>query len=282
MAEPELRVVVVEVTNLCNFSCPQCAYRRPATGRFIGTDSFETVVAEAVEAGATVVRFLGLGEPTLHPDIGRLLAEVRRAGLRSHLVSNGSFALRPALRAEIQRSFPDVLEISLDAATGATFGLVRGRGERYFGRLTAAVRRFLEQGHPADRRAVVSFVAHPETAAEIGLFRRQWEGLAEVRVRAPHNFSGRADRLPSQRSTAPQQPGCAFLEDRIAVAADGSVAACNLDFAGKHVLGRIGQGPRLATLWAHPKRLSLSASIERGTFDAQCSTCSRCAGLVVR
>lgn len=283
MADRGLRVVVIEVTNLCNFNCPQCAYRRPATGQFMSTETFAAVVAEAGEAAATVIRFLGLGEPTLHPRIGTLLAGVRRAGLQSHLVSNGSFALRPAVRADLQRNLPDLLEISLDAATGSGFQLVRGRNERYFTKLTTAVRQFLAQPRPAGRRVVASFVAHPETAGEVGLFRQQWDGLAdEVRVRAPHNFSGRAHGLPSQRSTGPQRHGCAFLEDRIAVAADGSVASCNLDFAGKHVLGQIGQGHRLATLWTHPKRLSLRASIERGTFDAQCSTCSRCAGLVVR
>lgn len=152
--------------------------------------------------------------------------------------------------------------------------------QAYFENLTACVRQFLAQERPEGRRVAVSFVAHPETVSELELFRRQWAGLAdEVKVRAPHNFSGRAVGLPSQHDSPMPTPTCSFLDDRIAVAADGTVSSCNLDFERKHVLGHVGDGRQMVTLWRHPRRLALRESIGGGRSDAQCSACSRCAGL---
>ncbi|HEX6468995.1 MAG TPA: radical SAM protein [Streptosporangiaceae bacterium] len=279
--------MVVEITNVCNFNCPQCAYTPPADKRFIRVDTFALMARQAAEAGAELIRFLGLGEPTLHPRIGTLISTVRRAGLASHLISNGSFTLRPAVREEIARHLPDVLEISLDAATPASFRLTRGRTEAYYTQLIDAVGEFMSRARPDGRQMVVSFVAHPETLQEIPLFRQRWSGLADaVRIRVPHTFSGQAAGLPSQRGASaqstPSMPSCSFLTDRIAVAADGTVSSCNLDFDQRHVLGQLGNGFHLADLWRSPRRLALRARVEKGNSDAQCSTCSKCAGLVFR
>lgn len=85
--------VDVEITNLCNFSCWFCP--REAMTRPLGKMSYEDfcLMADRIDRAGVVRELLigGIGEPTLHPDLIRMLHYLRdHTSLRATLITNGS------------------------------------------------------------------------------------------------------------------------------------------------------------------------------------------------
>ncbi len=88
--------VMVEVTDVCNLACRFCYAPRGV--------SFKTLaqIEADIDTGTRLRRLhtvtISGGEPTLHPELDRVVAAIRRRGLVSFLLSNGVLLDRPRLR----------------------------------------------------------------------------------------------------------------------------------------------------------------------------------------
>jgi MoaA/NifB/PqqE/SkfB family radical SAM enzyme len=84
--------LLFDVTEKCNFSCRFCLRFDPAkfTGRNKSMDIglYEDVLRKFPRALA--VGLAGLGEPTLHEGIGRMIALARKRNMTTSLITNGS------------------------------------------------------------------------------------------------------------------------------------------------------------------------------------------------
>lgn len=117
--------VVIELTNRCNLACRHCF-----SGRHGGNDDLPLEVLENIFSGAGPLGFTHLtftgGDPTVYRHFGELLERVSNWGYRFSFVTNGyNFAsthkkLLPHLGQLEQVTF------SLDGATEATHGALRG------------------------------------------------------------------------------------------------------------------------------------------------------------
>jgi organic radical activating enzyme len=77
------------VTTACDRSCPDCPSRRGKPGLYLSLETAERLLLLC--RGHTFGIILSGGEPTLHPDFGRLLAMTREHGfLDVVVISNGS------------------------------------------------------------------------------------------------------------------------------------------------------------------------------------------------
>jgi MoaA/NifB/PqqE/SkfB family radical SAM enzyme len=113
--------VQYSLLNACNARCTYCnSPNRPDDP--LPTDTHRRVLAEFARLGTVRVKFLG-GEPLLRPDVGELVAEVRRLGMRAAMVTNG---LLVPQRLDVVRQL-DELVISLDGREAAHDGQ-RGAG----------------------------------------------------------------------------------------------------------------------------------------------------------
>ena len=126
------RRLTVELTNICNLHCSYCLrdedalYHSPAN--FLSADLFARVAREARELmSIEQVMFTG-GEPTLHPDFGKILAVVGDLDLKCSFVTNGWHFERiwPVLR-EHRHALTHVA-FSLDGATAESHDRWRGSG----------------------------------------------------------------------------------------------------------------------------------------------------------
>lgn len=96
---PAPLVVHLQLTTLCNLNCPRCFYRSEQESRHLDTH----IALELIEEwGAKGVRALALGggEPSLHPDLPRIVEQAKRQGLRVSLTTNG---LQPQLELPFDR-----------------------------------------------------------------------------------------------------------------------------------------------------------------------------------
>jgi radical S-adenosyl methionine domain-containing protein 2 len=72
----------------CNASCRFCFATFPGVRGRISTDAAEALITQLAQAGCEKLNFAG-GEPTLHPDLGRLLRHSKAQGLTTSIVTNG-------------------------------------------------------------------------------------------------------------------------------------------------------------------------------------------------
>jgi MoaA/NifB/PqqE/SkfB family radical SAM enzyme len=87
----------VSVTNVCNAACDFCGFARDKTlvgpRRHLDADGFAQALPILYRRGIRFVTLQG-GEPLVHPDIVRLVAEMATAGMQSAIITNGWFLPR--------------------------------------------------------------------------------------------------------------------------------------------------------------------------------------------
>jgi MoaA/NifB/PqqE/SkfB family radical SAM enzyme len=127
---PDLRLPAVcdfSVTNVCNAACDFCGFARDKTltgpARYVDADAFSRALPILHRRG---IRFLTLqgGEPLVHPDIIRLVAQTADAGISCAIITNGWFLPR-SLRSLASAGL-DRLIISIDSADPAEHERNRG------------------------------------------------------------------------------------------------------------------------------------------------------------
>jgi len=137
------RRLTVELTNICNLHCSYCLrdedalYHSPAN--FLPVELFARIARDARDSmGIEQVMFTG-GEPTLHPDFGKLLGAVAELDLKCSFVTNGWLFERVWPLLIEHREAVTHVSFSLDGATREAHD--RWRGEGSFERVVRAFSR---------------------------------------------------------------------------------------------------------------------------------------------
>lgn len=115
MNVPRPLSLLCELTYRCNLQCPYC-YNPLDLRRYddeLSAQAWERVLVEASEIGVVQAHFSG-GEPTLYPQLDRLVAAARTAGLYSNLITQGTF-LDDALLDRLLEAGLDHVQISVQA-----------------------------------------------------------------------------------------------------------------------------------------------------------------------
>ena len=85
-----VRLYRLDITSACNFRCPICY--ADAGGKaeefFIGLETVEEIAGFLQMEGAKGVSLSG-GEPTLHPELEKIIAIFKKAGIKSTILTNG-------------------------------------------------------------------------------------------------------------------------------------------------------------------------------------------------
>ena len=113
--------VQYSLLNACNARCVYCNSPAREDTRLATQDHFR-ILGEWARLGTVRVKLLG-GEPLLHPDIGPIVEEVRRLGMRAAMVTNG---FKIPERMDVIRRLHELV-ISLDGGEEA-HDAQRGKG----------------------------------------------------------------------------------------------------------------------------------------------------------
>jgi len=269
-------VAYIESTSRCNLACPMCA-RQLADERWRDEDMPVDLFARSLEAlgpGCELVLPFAGGEPLLHPRIAELVALCKASGRSTELATNATLLDGRASR-DLIRAGLDLLVVSLDAATAATYGQLRGGAdhERTCRNVMAFLRAKGELG--ARTWVVVQMIALPENAREMAEFRRQWGrvgGVDAVRVKADEVHTGKAGAAP--RPPGSRRGPCHFLWMGPAmVRYDGAVYPCCHSWRAEPVGQIREQG--LAEIWNGPAMAAMRRAhlAGRSAELAACRTC---------
>lgn len=213
----------------------------------------------------------GFGEPCAHPQFGEICRWLRDAGAAAIAVRTGAaFQAASAaqvidetmIEAALFETPVDVLEVMLDAATPETYRRIHGadayplvlaRLEKWMTRRTAR-----QQVRPL---IVPSMVKAEETFTDQETFFDTWQrrlGAALIT-----GYSHCAGQRPRRAVTSTAPPGrngpCRRVFSRMMILADGRVTTCDQDFAGRQVVGCLGDAS-LSDIWQGRLLSSVRAS----------------------
>jgi radical SAM protein with 4Fe4S-binding SPASM domain len=265
----------VEITNVCGQTCSFCPRtRRPA--QTMGVDLFERVLGEAAPY-ADGLYFHVMGEPLLHPELGRFLDLSGARGFKVKLVTNGTLIEKagamlldkPALR---QVSFSLHGRGNEEGYLSAVFSFARraaGAGIGVYLRFWSLDER---GGLPKNDRVILDAVLRE--------FGREGPlpplGGRAVEL-APKVFLSSMARFewPSLDSSAPAEDGrCLGMGSQAAVLAGGEVVPCCLDGDGVMSLGNIRERPLSELLEGERARRIIEGFARGKAVEELCRKCS--------
>ena len=127
-----LSKLYIEVTNQCNLNCRTCIrnvwYERPG---MMSEWIFDSIVSglSSFSGLPGKVFFGGFGEPLYHPRIISMISHIKKMGISTELITNGTL-LKKEMIVSLIESGLDTIWISLDGSTPESFSDIRIGAER--------------------------------------------------------------------------------------------------------------------------------------------------------
>jgi radical SAM protein with 4Fe4S-binding SPASM domain len=258
----------VELTSFCNLRCPVCpvgneSLARPAQA--ISVDLFERLLGQAGKYLLTLALW-GWGEPLLHPELESVLAIARRYPAAVLVSTNGQNLDRPNVQKALRNQPPTYLIVAIDGLTDETNSVYR-RGARLAPALEGARALAAWKAATGSRFPVLHFrfLAMRQNeheiprvrdfAAENGFDMMSIRGLSIIDSDTAHRDLVPEGRL--LRSYDYREQGriprrdfvCQHAFTYPAVLADGTVAACEQDFNGRHPYGVFSADRSFESIW---------------------------------
>jgi radical SAM protein with 4Fe4S-binding SPASM domain len=238
--------VFVEPTNVCNFACPVCpesfAEFEKQAGYYqrMEPKTWERVLSQLQQiAPIRVLRFWGIGEPLLNPNLPSMINHARFVAERTELATNGSLLAGRAYA--LVNSGLQYLRVSVYSTTEKGYEIESGSRFR-LSEIMANVRelkRFRESLGSTLPWICANFTtSHPE---EIPLFQEQWKEIADdCRVEIIHNWGGTDARLVQLSQPKPEaRKVCSKPFYELVIKANGDVTPCCADWDGSLKIGNI-------------------------------------------
>ena len=234
-----LKRVYLEITNVCNLACSFC----PGTKRekrFLSEEAFSALIGK-LEGQTQYLYFHLMGEPLLHPSLGRFLAIAGERGFRVILTTNGTLL---AKKEEILLAAPALYKVNLslqsfEANEGGTLcDYVNQCGA--FAAKTAAAGKICELRlwNRGGRERLNGEILHLLEER----FPAPWEESPRSIKLAERVFLAEDDKFDWPELEAPDRGErcfCYGLRDQVGVLVDGTVVPCCLDHDGDLPLGNL-------------------------------------------
>ncbi|MCG3178634.1 MAG: hypothetical protein BIFFINMI_00962 [Phycisphaerae bacterium] len=195
----------------------------------------------------------GCGDPLLHPGVFEMAAKFKAAGAMGVGLRTAGVTLDDAAVGRLLDAPIDLVEIELDAHSAETYARLKGADA--YGRVTTAMadlmRRRDKRGQ-AGPLIVAQMIKCPATLDEMEAFFDHWRSVgADANLAGLSDYGGRfvsAAGGPGWPTAPPARRPCVRLARRMTVLADGTVPACDQDFAAAAPVARVNGRP-LADAW---------------------------------
>lgn len=284
---------MVEPTNVCNLACPTCP---TGTGKIAPLPPMSVArFGEVMDALAPRLANLALwnyGEPLLHKQLPAIIARAKQAGVRVVKVSSNAHFLDGERGRALLASGLDVLILSVDGASEATYRVFRKEGD--FARVAEQVaficaeKRRLGQRRPSIELQFIVMRHNEHELPEIRRLSALW-GVDKLRIKTVGaEDEGSRELVPAARllsryredgvTHAASYPFCTMAWDHTVVNVDGSVTPCcyiRPDMGAEFVLGNVFERP-FAEIWRGERYRAFRAAMLAGREAMP--VCAKCRG----
>ena len=262
----------IEITNVCNLSCPFC----PGTARaprFLSEAEFGRVLSQ-LQGRARQLYFHVMGEPLLHPALGELLRMAGEAGFPVNLTTNGRLL---ALRLPVLIASPALRQINLSLhsdmspddrwITEALHAVAALRATRP---LLVSLRLWnLREDAAANAERIGRIAAFFGAPTPLQRDRNGYKLGEGIWVNEGETFDWPSLGAIESGETA----FCRALRDQVAILSDGTVTACCLDAEGALALGNILEQPLDEILSSPRARAIYEGFSQRRAVEPLCRRC---------
>ncbi len=274
-------VMNIETTNRCNLACTICPGRDEPQQGFLDFDFFKARILPELSRCPVPKFWLHFnGEPLLHPRIGDFISGLTERGFFARLSTNGLLLSRPVIRALIESRL-DLLVVSVDASTAATYAAIRGSSR--FDLLANKVNELIEAKEKAraKRPAVqVQMVRWSQNDAEVKAFVEFWNrpGVRSIYLKPLSSRRGalelamRPEEAPYLNSFELTRSPCFYLWDSLVIRWNGKVVPCCADLTGQIELGDLKRSS-LWEIWNGEPLRQLRRQQFARRFEGLCGPC---------
>lgn len=167
--------VFFHITTRCNLKCAHC-YINPAQhgDATLPADTVRKWLSFFQKPGKAANLILLGGEPTLHPELAKIVSAARQMGYASVTIDTNGYLFHDILD-QVTPEDVDYFSFSLDGATPATNDQIRGAG--CYAACTRGIRRAVEKGfgvsviYTVSRKNLHELADMPEVLSDLGVHR---------------------------------------------------------------------------------------------------------------
>lgn len=253
----------IELASFCNFRCVFCPTGLLATGRpaeLMTEQTFNKIVADCW-SHKTAIRFIGWGEPCLHPKLVDFIALANGVGLLTHLNTNAS-KLTSELATRLVRAGLSSIKFSFQGIDRETYAEMR-QTDFFEGMVRAILEMQAARGTNALPYIAASTSITDETPEQAEAFRARLEPLVDhlsigrtvfdfinpAAIRLKPEQRAVFERVRQLESGAKQHPQpCPEVYRKLSISANGQVRVCCNDSSAETNLGNVNDRP-LAEIW---------------------------------
>jgi|ETNvirnome_2_300_1030623.scaffolds.fasta_scaffold00721_16 MoaA/NifB/PqqE/SkfB family radical SAM enzyme len=255
----------VELTSVCNFRCLMCPTGNLSLqrdGEFMEWDTFDQIIDQCEPHGAGI-RFIGWGEPMMHPQLFRFIRRASDALLPTHLNTNGS-KLHQYEQNMILNMGLDSIKVSMQGTTAESYRDMRNI-DYYEGVFTAVRTLHRRRGNAPRPWIHVSTTITDEHPSTVEVFKKRFAPYCDqisvgyttfdyldlAAVRLGDQDRERLEKMVANQEVEKRHPSCPEVYDKLTIHADGSARVCCNDYNGETFLGNVNDTP-IGAMFHHP------------------------------
>lgn len=277
-------MVDLEPVGLCNFRCTMCPTGLQSLGRpggFMTTETHQAVLEKTEGA----IRYIGWGEPLMHPKIVRFVETASQRGRLTHINTNAS-KLTPRLASQLVQAGLSSIKFSFQGTDRETYAMMR-RTDFFAGMLEKiAMMRETRDYLASDMWIAASTSTTDETPEMVEVFREKLEPLVDQLsigktifefidlAAVPQKHRERLEAAAKKSQVQKRHPNpCPEVFDKLTIHWDGAVRVCCNDYSGRTNLGNINRDA-MEDIWRHPKMTAYRKRLSEGRYDGPlCGNC---------
>lgn len=285
---PFPRLIDIEATNACNFSCLMCPTGNRSMTRKTGMMEpavFDKILDECAQWNCAL-RWVQWGENVMHPDLLDHISAAHERGVLTHLNTNGSKLDAEAVERLISTGL-DSIKFSFQGVDQNSYAEMRNKD--FFEELMAVIEQF--QKIRGDREApyihistsityegpelVAAFEKRARQIADyVSVGRTVFDNLNLDGVRMKPEEVARLQRLKEQESVVKVHPECPKVFDKMSIFWDGAVSACCGDADKVMLIGSVSDNT-LKDIW-HSNRMNEYRTILADMRHNELDLCRNC------
>ncbi len=282
------KIIEFELTNHCNYKCIMCPTGLNTAKRsrgYMKEEIYHKILGE-MKNYKTAVKFVGQGEPFMHPNAMSYIEQMKKTGILVHITTNGSFLTEDMMRRLVEIEV-DSIKFSFQGVNADGYQLFRQKN--VFEEYLACIRRFSEiRGTSAFPFLTIGTSVIDESKQEIQCFKErceQYVDKVEVGITSLEyvDFSHikdeekrkKFDDLKSkQKKYYKRYQVCPQIFDTIAIRWNGDITACCSDMDGEMTLGNV-ESQSILECWTGSKENFYRKILADGEYE-KIPHCSKC------
>lgn len=265
--------------DVCNLKCPMCPRQGFIPGKgYMEFSLVKKILDEASQYGLCAFNFAGLGEPTMYPDVFKVIRYAKDKGVIDVNMHTNGTRLDPAFNQQLLDSGLDRLIISLDSADKEHYEKIRVGAK--FEKVCAGVEDLIKQrnAHPTARMHVkANFIEMDEKdPTEKNKFISYWKDKLDRIAILRYLDCQTGDEGIFHKENYEQDDSfcCPELWRRLIILSDGTATLCPRDMKKNYVIGNIHE-QTISEIWTGEKMQQARSLHRKGCFK-EIGSCKKC------